>query len=99
MTSWDLRAWVAVCVALGTGLVAAGLSVGAPVGSVSLGGFALIAVVALTVANRSRLGSLVGADDDSDDAGSTGCAANPYVTLFLASFVALFVEVMLILYA
>jgi hypothetical protein len=94
----DLRAWALVSALLGLALVAAGLTLEVPPGTnwllvagLGLGGAALGGMAA-----RRKLLALLG-EDVSEDAQSRG-ARHPYATLFLASFVALFVEVMLIRY-
>ena len=107
MDSSTLRTWLVVSGLLSAALVAAGfgLSEGAdaqvPTGLawVRAGGLVYGAVVVLVwLVRRPLLGVLspTGASETGEEPQSTG---SPYATLFVASFVALFVEVMLIRYA
>ena len=97
-----LKVWAAVCLALGVAMAAAGLAPGRlPPGAdpaawrlLAAAGAAL-ALSALAVALGSRrLAPLLAEEDEAGRA-----ERRPYLTLFLASFVALFVEVALIRYA
>ncbi len=100
-----LKTWVGVCLVLGLTFALAGWRPGAlPPGGdpaawnlLAAAGLAL-AICSLAVALLSRRLAPLLADDGGESAPSIS-GRRPYATLFLASFVALFVEVMLIRYA
>ena len=99
-----LKVWVVVCLAAGLAMAGAGLFPGPlPPGAdpaawrlLAAAGTALAAAAAAAAAKGRRLGPLLG---EEGGAGDSRIARRPYLTLFLASFVDLFVEVMLIRYA
>lgn len=61
-------------------------------------GAALAGLALLVLASRRRLQVLLVSDEERETSGEAFYRARPYTTLFLVSFVALFVEVMLIRY-
>jgi SAM-dependent methyltransferase len=100
-----VRWWSIVCAVLGAGLMAVGLRLRAdatlpfyerPAVTIILGSAAaLLLLVALVLVIRTRVRPGARAEQEAE---SSLAGARPYATLFLISFVALFVELMLIRY-
>lgn len=102
-----LRGWMVVSLSLSAALVWAGLYLDAqPRDAIDSGsafvkfaGVALALVAGAVLLLRRHLGALLGPAEAEPGRASTRVQRHPYWTLFLVSFVGLFVEVMLIRYA
>jgi SAM-dependent methyltransferase len=107
----NLELWVGVCVVLGLAMTASGTHPGAlpadadpaawqlmAAAGMALAAFAAVLGTAAAFAAR-RFARIFGTAHANADGVAARAARRPYTTLFLASFVALFVEVMLIRYA
>jgi hypothetical protein len=108
MDSGNLRTWLVGSLLLSGALVAAGFGlrdsvdpaqVQSGLSWVRAGGFIYAALVLAVWLGRRRLLAVLSPGEADRAAEERALARNPYATLFIASFVALFIEVMLIRYA
>lgn len=103
-----IRSWALLAAVLGLAILLAGLQQRTddslavfekPATPLIIGeGLALCCAVVVVLAFRRRLGGLLKLDEQAEANNAARYRVRPYVTLFAISFVALFVEVMLIRY-